>query len=81
MKIHLNKQSFSTKKQSFSTKNQSLLTTAFEILLNNLGPQKTSRLWQILTPLRENYTVERQKLFKRKNLISLYKEAKKFNKD
>ncbi len=75
MKIQLNKQNFST------DKNQSLLTTAFEILLNNLGPQKTSRLWQILTPLRENYTVERQKIFKGKNLISLYKKAKKFNKE
>lgn len=61
-------------------KNQSLLSTAFEVLLNNLGPQKTSQLWQILTPLRENYTLERQKLFKGKSITSLYKEAKKFNK-
>lgn len=61
-------------------KNQSLLSSAFEVLLNNLGPQKTSQLWQILTPLRENYTAERQKLFKGKSITNLYKEAKKFNK-
>ena len=62
------------------TSKQSLLTTAFEVLLKNLGPQKTSQLWQILTPLRENYTLERQKLFKGKSLTSLYRQAKKFNK-
>lgn len=60
-------------------KNQSLLTTAFEVLLNNLGPQKTSRLWQILTPLRGDYISEKQKLFKGKSLSSLYKQAKSFN--
>lgn len=62
------------------SKNQSLLSTAFEVLLNNLGPQKTSQLWQILTPLRENYIVERQKLFRGKSVTNLYKEAKRFNK-
>ena len=59
-------------------KKQSLLTTAFEVLLNNLGPQKTSQIWQILTPLRGDYILERQKLFKGKTVDSLYKQAKKF---
>lgn len=58
---------------------QSLLTTAFEVLLRNLGPQKTSQLWQILTPLREDYLSERNKIFKGKSVTSLYKVAKKFN--
>lgn len=61
-------------------KQQSLLTTAFEVLLRNLGPQKTSQLWQILTPLNRNYLSDRQKLFKGKSVAYLYKEAKKFNK-
>ncbi len=63
-----------------TNENKSLLTTAFEVLLNNLGPQKTSRLWQILTPLRGDYISEKQKLFKGKSLTNLYKEARKFNK-
>ncbi len=58
---------------------QSLLTTAFEVLLKNLGPQKTSQLWQILNPLVGDYLNERQKLFKGTTVISLYKKAKKFN--
>ena len=65
---------------NIQNKQQSLLATAFEILLNNLGPQKTSQLWQILTPLREDYLSDRQKIFKGKGVDSLYKEAKKFNK-
>lgn len=73
MAVQINKQSFST------NKNQSLLITAFEVLLNNLGPQKASRLWQILTPLRGDYISERQKLFKGKSINNLAKLAQKFN--
>ncbi len=62
------------------TKNQSLLTTAFEVLLNNLGPQKTSQLWHLLAPSKTEYAKIRHKLFKEKSVESLYKEAKKFNK-
>jgi len=61
-------------------KNQSLLTTAFEVLLNNLGPEKTRQLWHLLTPSKIEYLRIRQKLFKGKGVDSLYKEAKKFNK-
>ena len=63
-----------------TTKNQSLLNTAFEVLLHNLGPQKTSQLWHLLIPSKTDYTNIRQKLFKEKNIDSLYKEAKSFNK-
>lgn len=58
---------------------QSLLTNAFEILMHNLGPQKATRLWQILTPLNGNYVSERKTLFKGKSVSSLFKQSKKFN--
>lgn len=63
-----------------TNKQPSLLSTAFEVLLRNLGPDKTSQLWQILTPLKADYTSERKKIFKGKSVTSLYKQAKKFNK-
>lgn len=75
MSIQINKQSL----RSNNLKQQSLLTSAFEILLHNLGPQKTSQLWQILTPLKEDYISDRKRLFKNKNIDTLYKKAKKFN--
>lgn len=63
-----------------TSKQPSLLSTAFEVLLRNLGPDKTSQLWQILTPLKEDYLSERKKIFKGKSTTSIYKQAKKFNK-
>ena len=63
-----------------TTKNESLLATAFDVLLRNLGPQKTSELWHLLTPSKTEYANIRKELFKRKSLASLYEEAKKFNK-
>jgi len=63
------------------TKNQSLLTTAFEVLLSNLGLQKTSQLWHLLAPSKTEYTKIRHKLFKGKSVEEIYKEAKKFNKN
>lgn len=62
-----------------ATKNQSLLATAFEVLLDNLGPQKTSQLWHLLAPSKIEYTKIRHKLFEGKSVESLYKEAGKFN--
>ncbi len=67
-------------KTATATKNGSLLTTAFEILLRQLGPQKTNRLWQILTPSKIDYTKVRQQLFNGKDVETLYKKAKEFNK-
>lgn len=65
---------------SIQTNKQSLLTNAFEILMRNLGPQKVTQLWQILTPLGGDYVSERRTLFKGKSVTSLYKQSKKFNK-
>lgn len=62
-----------------TTKNQSLLITAFEVLLHNLGPQKTSQLWHLLIPSKTDYASIRQKLFKGKNIDSLYEEATRLN--
>jgi len=63
-----------------TSKQPSLLKAAFEVLLRNLGPQKTTQLWQILTPLKANYTNERKKIFEGKSITNLYKQAKNFNK-
>ena len=60
-------------------KDKSLLTDAFEVLMRNFGPEKTSQLWQILIPSKLIYTDIRHKLFKGKGLDFLYKEAKRFN--
>lgn len=62
-----------------TSKNQSLLTDAFEVLVRNLGLEKTSQLWQILAPSKAVYTNIRQKIFQGKKLDTLYKEAKRFN--
>lgn len=62
------------------SKNQSsLLTDAFEVLMRNLGAEKTSQLWQILAPSKTVYMSIRQKIFQRKNLDTIYKEAKRFD--
>ena len=60
-------------------KNQSLLTNAFEILMRNLGPQKVSQLWQVITPGGGDYSNERKTLFKGRSVSALYKQSKKFN--
>lgn len=60
-------------------KNKSLLTDAFEVLLRNFGPEKTSQLWQLLAPSKIVYTDIRQKLFKGKKIATIYKQARNFN--
>lgn len=60
-------------------KEKPLLQNAFEILMKELGPQKTTELWRILTTPKIDYLKIRDKLFKGKSLTKLYKEAKKFN--
>lgn len=62
-----------------ATNQQSLLTSAFEVLLKNLGPQKTIQIWQVLAPPFGDYTKERERLFAGKDVSTIYKEAKKFN--
>jgi len=60
---------------------QSLLEDAFETLLENLGLEKTIHVWQVLTSSRLDYLKIRQKLFAAKDLPSIYKQAKKFNRE
>lgn len=64
---------------SIQSSKQSLLSVAFEVLLRNLGPQKTSQIWQLLTPLKADYISERKKIFNGKSVTSIYKQAKTFN--
>ncbi|OIO44271.1 MAG: hypothetical protein COY72_02105 [Candidatus Nealsonbacteria bacterium CG_4_10_14_0_8_um_filter_35_10] len=58
---------------------KTLLHSALEVLLKNLGPRKTTQLWQILTTSKIDYLKIRPKLFSGKSLGTIYKEAKKFN--
>jgi hypothetical protein len=60
-------------------KEKPLIQNAFEVLLKELGPEKTIRLWQVLGLFDKNYLKFRKKLFKGKSLKQLYKEAKSFN--
>jgi hypothetical protein len=58
---------------------QSLLEDAFKTLLENLGTEKTIRVWQVLTSSKQDYLKIRPKLFAGKDLSAIYKEAKRFN--
>ena len=60
-------------------KEKPLIQNAFEVLLKELGPEKTIRLWQVLGIFDKDYLKFRKKLFKGKSLKQLYKEAKSFN--
>ncbi|HEX9721703.1 MAG TPA: hypothetical protein VGA53_00375 [Candidatus Paceibacterota bacterium] len=59
--------------------NKSLLTDAFDALLEKFGPRKTTQLWQILAMPRGDYVKTRRKLFAGKDVTTMYREAKKFN--
>jgi len=72
-------ENFSKSMKNISIKEKPLLQTAFEILIKELGPQKTTQLWRILGVSKIDYLKIRDKLFKGKSLTKLYKEAKKFN--
>jgi len=60
-------------------KKQSLLADAFEVLLDNLGPEKTAELWRIFISPEDDYLKIRSRIFADKNISSIYGEAKKFN--
>jgi hypothetical protein len=60
-------------------KEKTLIQNAFEILLKELGPEKTIRLWQVLGIFDKDYLKFRKKIFKGKSLNQLYKAAKRFN--
>jgi hypothetical protein len=60
-------------------KEKSLIQDAFEVLLKELGPEKTIRLWQVFGVFGKDYLKFRKKLFKGKSIKQLYKEAKSFN--
>jgi hypothetical protein len=65
--------------KSVTFKERPLIETAFKVLLKELGPEKTIRLWEIFGFLGEDYLKLRKRIFKRKSLSKIYEEAKKFN--
>ncbi|MDP3725499.1 MAG: hypothetical protein Q8R20_03470 [Nanoarchaeota archaeon] len=58
---------------------QSLLADAFQVLLDGLGPQKTTELWQVLVSPKKDYAEIRKELFEGKKVAGIYGEARKFN--
>jgi hypothetical protein len=56
-----------------------LITDAVDVLVKNLGPEKTMRLWNVLVPQKGDYLKIRPKLFANKSDAALYKEIRKFN--
>lgn len=61
------------------TDQEPLIQQGFEALLEKLGPQKASQLWQLFTVPNGDYREMRGKMFAGKTVKSLAKEAKKFN--
>lgn len=58
---------------------QPLLMEAFEALLARLGPEKTARVWTILTAPSGDYLSVRPKLFAGKDIDAICHEAEHFN--
>jgi len=65
--------------KSIILKEKPLIESAFKVLLKELGPERTIRLWEILGFWSEDYLELRKKIFKRKSLSKIYEGAKKFN--
>ena len=62
------------------SKTQSLLADAFGVLLDELGPKKTTELWQVFVAPDKEYAEIRKNLFSGKSVAELYGGVKKFNK-
>lgn len=56
-----------------------LLTDVFDILMKNLGPQKTLEFWRLVSRSKIDYLDIKKEIFKSKSLENIYNEAKKFN--
>ena len=56
-----------------------MITDAVEVLLKNLGPDKTARFWHAITPNTKDYLEIRPKLFIGKDNKTLDREIRKFN--
>ena len=57
----------------------SLITEAFMVLLEHLGPEKTLQLWHLFFPPQEDSVKTRQKLFAGMDVGALGEQARKFN--
>lgn len=62
-----------------SNSTQSLLADAFQVLLDELGPQKTTELWQVLVSPKKDYAEIRKELFGDKKASNLYEGVRRFN--
>jgi hypothetical protein len=60
-------------------KEKPLLQSAFEVLLREFGPEKTTKLWRLFAGKKIDYLQIRKKIFKNKSLNKIFQEAQKFN--
>ena len=60
-------------------KKNSILAEAMDVLLEHLGFEKTVALWQVLSPPGGDYLSVRKKIFAGKDLKTIFKGAKRFN--
>lgn len=60
---------------------QSLITEAFLVLLEHLGPEKTLQLWHLFMPPQEDYMKTRHKLFAGMDVAAMDREIRKLNRE
>ena len=65
--------------KTITNKSSSLLAEAMDVLLEHLGPQKTAELWHVLAPPSGDYLKLRKQLFAGKDVHTIFREAKRFN--
>jgi len=65
--------------KNIKNKEKPLLQSAFEVLLRELGPEKTTKLWRLFAGKTIDYLKIRKKIFKNKSLNKIFKEVQKFN--
>ena len=58
-----------------------LIEEAFVVLLEQLGPEKTLKLWHLFFPPQEEYVETRRKLVAGMDVATLDREIRKFNRE
>ena len=65
--------------KTITHKSSSILAEAMDVLLEHLGPHKTAELWQVMSAPGGDYLKLRKQLFAGKDVHTIFREAKRFN--